>query len=241
MQKKHVRAIALIACSLPLGACSSLFGIHFARSAPKAEAVASRGGDTDAGRRQLAEGQIGLAIESFQKALAAGEPTAPAANGLGVAFARLGRFELALGYFQRAMAADPTDARYAANIGRLTRSAAMQMRHDQDLAAAAQKASEAQAGRLAAVQPATARVDRGKLERVSRGEVRIATVAPQTAPARSAGLPVDRRFRPLVRVTFAKPAGVQPQPFVRVALPETKPALVATSVAAAASKAGESR
>ena len=240
MHKNRVRAVVLIACSLPLGACNSLFGLHFARHAPKPEIrmVTTLPGEaqiaaaplTEAGRRQLDDGQIGLAAESFQKALGAGEAIAPAANGLGVAFARLGRYELALAYFQQAAAAAPTDARYAENIARLTRSPTMQMRRDADLAAMTLK-GEAASGPSGAAVAAAEPVAAGRLQRVSRGEVRIVSAAPQSAPVRNAGVQVDRRFRPLIRVTLAetdKAGGAAvpaaPQGFVRVALPEPKPA-----------------
>ena len=211
MQNAPIRALVLIACAMPLGACNSLFGIKFARSAPKAEAVlaaktghAEAGPVTQAGRQQLTIGQVGLAIQSFQHALAVGEPVAPAANGLGVAFARLGRFELAAGYFQRAIAADPADARYAQNLGRLTRSPTMLMRRDADLAAAVLRAEQAAQGGKTG-EATTARTEPGRMQRVSRGEVRIATVAPQTAPLRSTRGQLDKRFRPIVRITFAEP------------------------------------
>lgn len=217
MPKHLVRAVVLIALSVPLGACNSFLGIHFARQAPKAERIAVRPANaaaapaTEFGRRQLADGQIGLAVESFRKALESGEPAAPAINGMGVAYARLGNFELALRYFQRAMEIDPANGRYAANLARLTQSPAFAMRRERDLAAAAlasaAKVPTGQAG------PSEERVALGKIERISRGEVRITTAAPQPAPTRTA-THVDQRFRPLIRISFAgsDAAGAAPTP-----------------------------
>lgn len=243
MQRHFTRAIVLIALSAPLGACNSFLGLHFARHARSPDpamaeaspvgAARPAGPATEAGRRQLADGQTGLAIESFQKALSDGEPTAPAVNGLGVAYARLGRFELALQCFQRALAADPADARYEENIARLMRSPTFAMRHESDLAAAALKA-EQDAGASGPAQASNELPAAGRMQRVSRGEVRIVTVAPGPAPLRAAR--IDRRFRPLVRVTFAEPpAGPPPtsaahdaattvdarfRPLVRVTFPD---------------------
>lgn len=228
MRKASFTALLLAAGALPLGACTSLFGIHFAHNKPKVRpidgetpmqaATAASASSTEAGRQHLADGRIGLAVESFQKALGAGEPIAPAANGLGVAYARLGRFELALRYFQEAVAAAPSDPRYSENIGRLTRSPAMAMRHDADLASAALEAPVKH-------QDATAAAEPGRLQRVSRGEVRIVTVPAQSAPVRSAGMQGEKRFKPIVRLTIPEAAPVQPRSFVRITLPEPKPAL----------------
>lgn len=233
MHKRYAKTIALIALTVPLGACNSFLGIHFARHARNpdpAVAEAARAPATEAGRKQLTDGQTALAIESFQQALASGEPVAPAVNGLGVAYARLGRFELALQYFKQAMAADPLDPRYEANAARLMQSPTFAMRREADLAAAQLKAEQA------AVVPATAQAASavpavGKLQRVSRGEVRIVTAAPEAAPLRTAR--VDGRFRPVVKITFAdtalpisatQGAGVKVdarfRPLVRVTLPD---------------------
>lgn len=232
MQKRYAKTIALIALTVPLGACNSFLGIHFARHARNPEpavAEAARAPATEAGRKQLTDGQTALAIESFQQALASGEPIAPAVNGLGVAYARLGRFELALQYFKQAMAADPLDPRYEANAARLMQSPTFAMRREADLAAEQLKAE--QAAVVAATQTASAAPAVGRLQRVSRGEVRIVTAAPESAPLRSAR--VDSRFRPLVKITFAdapapvsatQGAGVKVdarfRPLVRVTLPE---------------------
>lgn len=233
MQKRYAKTIALIALTVPLGACNSFLGIHFARHARNPEpavAEAARAPATEAGRKQLTDGQTALAIESFQQALASGEPIAPAVNGLGVAYARLGRFELALQYFKQAMAADPLDPRYEANAARLMQSPTFAMRREADLAAAQLKAEQA-AVVPATVQTASAAPTVGRLQRVSRGEVRIVTAVPEAAPLRSAR--VDSRFRPLVKITFAdaparvsatRGAGVKVdarfRPLVRVTLPE---------------------
>lgn len=220
-------ALVLIALAVPLGACNSFLGIKFARHAPRpvpeirpAPALAANAESaTSVGRRQLADGQTGLAIESFQRAMAAGEPIAPAVNGLGVAYARLDRFDLAQRYFQQAMASDPTNSQYADNLARLMRSPVLAARRDGDIAAVALKAA---APSQAVGQSASAAPALGKLQRVSRGEVRIASAPPQAAPATMVRAKVDSRFQPRVRVSIAEPLARLPQSSLRVRLPEPK-------------------
>ena len=238
MRYRHARALVLIGLAAPLGACSSFLGIHLshraapaepvqaaAAPAPAVQVVAQAESATALGRKQLADGQTGLAIESFQKALAAGEPIAPAVNGLGVAYARLGRLDLAQRYFQQAAASDPADSRYADNLVRVTRSLA-----DRDVAQLARQS----AAPPPAVRPAQPVL--GQLQRVSRGEVRIATAPAQAAPlaAKSA-----EAFKPLVRISLADPAAsAAPAGAIRIVLPEPKPADAATIAAAAKAEAG---
>lgn len=234
MRHFPTRALVLIVLATPLGACNSFLGINFARHAPRAapeaapvlaSASSQAESATSVGRRQLAEGQTGLAIESFQRAMASGEPIAPAVNGLGVAYARLDRFDLAQRYFQQAMASDPANTDYADNLARLMRSPALAMRRDGDIARAALQAvalpgaGEATPARAAKSTPAI-----GKLQRVSRGEVRIATVAPQPAPASRHNAVVDSRFKPLVRLSIARPDPARPLAPIRIVLPEPTPA-----------------
>lgn len=72
----------------------------------------------EAGRRALDQGQTGLAIEAFRQALDAGGSPAPALNGLGVAYARLGDLETAARLFEEASAMAPDQASYHANMAR---------------------------------------------------------------------------------------------------------------------------
>jgi tetratricopeptide (TPR) repeat protein len=70
----------------------------------------------------LQAGQPGAAIEAFNFALATGEAPAPAYNGLGIAYARIARPDLAYRFFQKAKMSDPTNPTYAANLDRLVKS-----------------------------------------------------------------------------------------------------------------------
>lgn len=224
MNLRHTRALVAVVLALPLGACSSFLGIHFARNAPKTERVETAAvvaPATEAGRAQLAAGQPGIAIESFQRALASGEAVAPAVNGLGVAYAQLGRDDLAQRYFQEAMAADPGQSRYADNLARLMRSPSYAMRSAAAVAAQMQEAGTGTADTKAPAQAANQPAAIGQLQRVSRAEVRITTAAPQAAPLRSAQA-LDGRFKPLVRISLAPEAPTGFKPLVRVELPKAK-------------------
>lgn len=89
--------------------------------------------------QQLATGRAALQQRNFAAAIvalrqAALKPDlAPASfNGLGVAYAGIGRADLAEQYFRRAISADPANPRYEENLARLyrTRLAAVQARHE---------------------------------------------------------------------------------------------------------------
>jgi len=249
MRNVPVRAAVLIALSLPLGACNSFLGIHFARHTPRAvppaAAVPAQAAQsaTAIGRQQLADGQTGLAIESFQRALASGEEVAPALNGMGVAYARLERFDLAQRYFEQAIASDPANPRYADNLTRLTRSPVFAMLQARQIArtAALQIDAPAALGTRPA-QTAVSATATGKMQRVSRGEVRIATVAPQSAPVARGQAMLERQFKPLVRIALGGAQPQRPQSFVRFELPQAGPAGAKPAASAAeASKAGRRR
>lgn len=221
--------------------CSSLFGVDSARSTPtgmRSHADASESTDlapaTAMGRSHLAEGQTALAIESFRQALTSGEPIAPAVNGLGVAYVRLGRFDLAKRYFQQALAIDSTDTRYSDNLERVMLAMSQEIyaiETRNELAKAdIEPASSPTAGvtsantrmkRLASGEIAiltagktpentatgsspSAASQRGQMVRLSRGEVRITTVQSAPAPVKMASTQLDHRFKPLTRISFAE-------------------------------------
>ncbi len=115
---KHILAVAL--ASTLLAGCQSIFG-HQARldvrpvgeSAPAASETALA-----EGRAALLRGEVGSAITSLRLAAMSPASAAAAHNGLGVAYAMLGRPDVAERYFQRAVLEAPTEARYSANLAR---------------------------------------------------------------------------------------------------------------------------
>lgn len=228
---KPLLTLGLLAAAVPLAGC----GLFKDRSAAlegkngTAFAAAGEAGTyfTQLGRRELDAGRIGLALEAFDRALAAGEEAAPALNGMGVAYARLGKYEAAHRLFSEAAARDPGNEKYAANLARLMDSPAFAMRHEADMAtemvALAQAPvadtarAEAALGAVAApavaaqAQPAapTITTSRSRLVRVGANEFRIHSAAAQPAPVRSALSAAASRFKPLASVTLGNPPAEQ--------------------------------
>ncbi len=110
------------------GACllsgCQLLGVHHVSRAsdqlhPVAGAPALAGSYLQAGRENLRLNRNGLAIEAFNLAMANGEDPAAAYNGLGVAYARIGRTDLAYRFFKKASMSDPTNPSYARNLALL--------------------------------------------------------------------------------------------------------------------------
>ncbi|GAA0273383.1 hypothetical protein GCM10009127_12300 [Alteraurantiacibacter aestuarii] len=116
------RLLVLAGAAALLNGCA-LLGIG--HKGAHIEALSTLPGDAEAfvqfesGRDSLASGNYAAAIAEFSHARA--EPTllGPALNGMAVAYARLGREDLAERYFREATMADPADTRFAANLLRL--------------------------------------------------------------------------------------------------------------------------
>lgn len=70
------------------------------------------------GRAKLAFGQNGLAISAFRAALREQPESAEAYNGLGIAYDRIGRKDLAQRYFELAVAGAPDNAKFNGNLAR---------------------------------------------------------------------------------------------------------------------------
>lgn len=75
----------------------------------------------DAGKEDLRNGNFAAAMQAFRQASLGRSTRAEALNGLGVAYAGIGRLDLAKRYFYQAASLDPQDSRFAANIARLHR------------------------------------------------------------------------------------------------------------------------
>ena len=121
-----VRMIAIIAGAVLLAGCQSspFSGWGFAkknltRTAARAAPKIIGAQLIEEGRILLQEGHISAAVASFRLARLDASTAAEAENGLGVAYAKLGRFDLANGYFRAAVARDPKDMRFTANLLRL--------------------------------------------------------------------------------------------------------------------------
>lgn len=120
MTKRVPVAVLLLTSAFALGGCQ-LFKPNsgsFAASAKAAEAE-RQASSTDQGREHLRAGRYGQAIVAFDRALAHGEAPAAAYNGLGVAYAKLGRADLAYRFFKKATMADPENPAYSRNLAAL--------------------------------------------------------------------------------------------------------------------------
>jgi tetratricopeptide (TPR) repeat protein len=145
------------------------------------------------GQEQLRRGNISAAVASFRVATLDPDSRAGANNGLGIAYAKLGRADLANRYFSTAALLDPANTKYAANLERLERKEyfAMRARDEARMAeATAQTPPEAPATFAAAFgTPVTEHVSITKepaasITRISRSEVRISGGAQASAATR---------------------------------------------------------
>lgn len=71
----------------------------------------------EAGMAHYAAGRYGLALESFQQALARHPNSIKALNAVAACYDRLGRFDVAMQYYHRALDIDPRSAQTLNNIG----------------------------------------------------------------------------------------------------------------------------
>lgn len=86
--------------------------------APTATAAVFGSEELEQGRLALKAGYPARAIELFRLAALNEEVAPDAFNGLGVAYAKLGRADLAERYFKTALTLDSSNPRYAANLAR---------------------------------------------------------------------------------------------------------------------------
>ena len=110
------RALVIVICLLA-GACST----SILEPRPLARGFVPQSGviaPYDDGKRHLAAGRYGLAIERFGQALASDRRSLGALNGLAIAYTRLGRFDVGQGYFERALEVDAFSAPTLNNYGR---------------------------------------------------------------------------------------------------------------------------
>ncbi|MDE2561353.1 MAG: tetratricopeptide repeat protein [Sphingomonadales bacterium] len=210
MYRPNTKLVLVLASSLALSGCSSFLGIHFGRTdklrsipdQPSAQVATL----TDQGRRYLDEGNTGLAVEAFQRALASNEPLGPVLNGMGVAYARLGRMDAARNLFQQAMLVDPSDQRFAANLAHALQ-VPSSVAQPAGEAGATLQANAGSNANLAQSDDSLASGDKaaetpvdGRLVKVSSNEYRIRTVVPQPAPAGRMTNTVAAGFKPIIRM-----------------------------------------
>ena len=98
--KKFPATLAALAVVMPLSGCQSFLSAFDLGKHSRASQPVFGEADLEEGRRLLAEGQIGNALPALQRAALNRETAPEAANALGVAYARLGRGDLAERYFR---------------------------------------------------------------------------------------------------------------------------------------------
>ncbi len=228
---------------LMLGGCQGVLakiGLGGNRSVDsRAMASASDGTRLELGLAALRSGSPGNAIYHFERAIL--DPTlAPEAyNGMGVAYAKLGREDLSERFFNVAIMMKPGDARFARNLDRLfqsdiaqsARAAATKKAKTQELVAAATQAAEAQ-GLISAPSPDFVRqgavtIDRRKTlhRRAANGEIliggamadqqaNVAAVEVATRTEREQSSPAD------VEIETRRPSRVQPATKTEVSMIE---------------------
>lgn len=194
-KSRLIRTSACVLAALTLSGCQGILGkLGFSGKGERpTEAAAPIFGEDELeqGRLALKAGYPAAAIQQFRLA-ALNEAAAPEAfNGLGVAYARLGRADLAERYFQTALSMDSANPKFAANLerfynsplGQSARALAMRQQEAQATLAAAAEAAEAQG----LIEPAATPERRGavtierpavQLTRSSARELQIATRTP---------------------------------------------------------------
>ena len=176
--RQFLRLSESLAAMAALSGCASIFGHAFAeRAKPEVATPAQPAGNVElaAARQYMDAGMTAEAIDHFRAAQMDPNALPAASNGLGVAYARLGRYDLADRYFRIALALDPSNQRFAANMLRMQNDYALAQAPAADTQTLAQAAITAPADQLAVA-------DRpGAIERVSRGEVHIRTALSEAA------------------------------------------------------------
>ena len=109
---------ALVALLLALPGCSgSWLEIDSLVGTPPPAAKLATLTPYERGKEHFQAGLLGLALQSFRKALANSPDSVATLNAVGATYDRLGRFDLAGNYFQRALSFEPKSAQTLNNIG----------------------------------------------------------------------------------------------------------------------------
>ena len=121
--KKAIVLVAMVSAATLLGGCQqfhSMFAGKPARAETASVDMSSYFAERlETGRRHLLANRPSQAVTAFRQATYDPATAASAYNGMAIAYAQMGRNDLAREYFTAAMQADPTDERYARNLARL--------------------------------------------------------------------------------------------------------------------------
>ena len=195
-----IKIATVVSAAIALSGCQSF--INKLGFGPKDQSMRAEAGgpifgsdELDSGREALKAGLPAAAITQFRLAAMNVETAPDAFNGLGVAYAKLGRADLAERYFKMALSLDSSNARFASNLNRFynselgTSARALAMREKEAQATLASAANAAEQQGLLEQQPVNER--RGAVTLVKapvavvRGstprELRIATTTESVA------------------------------------------------------------
>lgn len=176
--RKTLASLLLVAVAVPLGGCNAIFGgsksfaaqKQFKKQVRSADFAQSRLAE---GRQALDKGNWAEAVMAFRDAQRDPQFAAQAHNGIGVAYAQLGRADIAERYFLLALSEAPEDRRFAANLSRLY---ALNAKPQPVMAAAPEPVPALAAPRsaLTTTNPSI-RVERpsARLVRTAQGELRL--------------------------------------------------------------------
>lgn len=181
LSRNFPKSLALISI-FALGGCQFIGSLHLTGKSRGKEqaselAVVTYGPATQQGRDYLRSNLTGLAIDAFNLGLASGEDPAAAYNGLGVAYARLGRTDVAYRFFRKATISDPGNQAYAHNLTSLVNSPAFTLNLMARELPAPVARNEQPADAQTAQGPARAVQVPGKLYRENNRQFSLITVA----------------------------------------------------------------
>lgn len=179
-----VKIVPLLLAVVATSGCQSplLKGWGFSKQQSQPTGFSREAADTELaleeGRAYLRSGQLAAAVASFRIARTDPTTAAEASNGLGVAYAKIGRMDLADRYFRTAMELKPSEDRFAANLLRLQRDVMLARRSVPELPAELAVADRAREQAVSAERA----VPRQIAARVRQPEILIVTGKAQ-APA----------------------------------------------------------
>lgn len=206
---KNVKTLKMATCAVAvigLSGCQSMLNtLGFNSSASSRPAMAQAIGKPDliAGQEALRAGNIAHAIASFRLAMLDPGSQADASNGLGIAYAQLGRADLAERYFLQATRIEPKGEKYAANLMRF---------YESDLALAAQsKALRVQQMALTQLEEQSAKLPVGTADApqtAMRGPIMVRTLGDEASFQGAAQLAKNqvRTSRDVIQVIQRNPA-----------------------------------
>ncbi len=201
--KKIVVAAAVVALPL-LGGCQTApSGSAAVRGNAAMLAQAEAGyaaAQIAAGRKALDDGQLAAAVAAFRNARQYPDQAADASNGLAVAYAQLGRGDLAERYFRQAIALAPGERRFQVNLMRFYQANPVEVAVTASPQPVLSAAPVPQLSGAVRVLPrgdmaSTLTVSRpaARLVRISAGEVRLAGSEPSPVAPKAAAVAIVRQ------------------------------------------------